>query len=84
MNIPDRISERVETNFWIKNILMRIRDPESFYPTSGIWDPKHCNTAACTAVKQIGFVFELVNRGIFELVANIVIPVTSNITSCRY
>jgi hypothetical protein len=30
MNVPDHISESLETNFWIKNTLMRIQDPESF------------------------------------------------------
>jgi hypothetical protein len=32
MNIPDHISESLETIFWVKNTLMRIRirDPESF------------------------------------------------------
>ena len=34
MNIPDHISENLETIFWVKNTylnsLMRIRDPESF------------------------------------------------------
>ena len=52
MNIPDHISESLETIFWFKNInsFMRIRirdllDPGTEYPGSeiNIPDPQHCN-----------------------------------------
>jgi hypothetical protein len=52
MNIPDHISESLETIFWVKNrysnslMWIRLRDPESFYPLIRdgyipIWDPQH-------------------------------------------
>ncbi len=68
MNIPDHISESLETNFWVKilEFFMRIRDPESFRQ----WIRQNSDTGSgikipgfATLIKMSAYYFDTWNAG---------------------